>query len=67
MITGAAQMDGARFLVVNAADAVPQTREHILAGQAGRRAVDGCLPETAFDQSMMPQLWKWSRWKCASS
>ena len=36
MITGAAQMDGA-ILVVSAADGpMPQTREHILIGSAGR-------------------------------
>ena len=39
MITGAAQMDGA-ILVVSAADGpMPQTREHILAGAPGGRAV----------------------------
>ena len=45
MITGAAQMDGA-ILVVSAADGpMPQTREHILLGQAGRRAGDGGVPQ----------------------
>ena len=39
MITGAAQMDGA-MLVVSAADGpMPQTREHILLGKAGRCAI----------------------------
>ncbi len=39
MITGAAQMDGA-ILVVAATDGpMPQTREHVLLGAAGRRAL----------------------------
>ena len=45
MITGAAQMDGA-ILVVAATDGpMPQTREHILLGTSGRRAVDGRVHE----------------------
>ena len=45
MITGAAQMDGA-ILVVSAADGpMPQTREHIPARAAGRRALDRRVPE----------------------
>ena len=45
MITGAAQMDGA-ILVVSAADGpMPQTREHILLGPPGRRAVRGRVHE----------------------
>ena len=50
MITGAAQMDGA-ILVVSAADGpMPQTREHILLGQAGRRAGDGGVYLNKVDQ-----------------
>ena len=45
MITGAAQMDGA-ILVVAATDGpMPQTREHILLGTSGGRAVDGRVYE----------------------
>ena len=45
MITGAAQMDGA-ILVVSAADGpMPQTREHILLGKTGRRAVHSGIYE----------------------
>ena len=45
MITGAAQMDGA-ILVVSAADGpMPQTREHILLGEAGRSAIHSGIHE----------------------
>ena len=45
MITGAAQMDGA-ILVVSAADGpMPQTREHILLDEAGRRPVHRRVPQ----------------------
>ena len=45
MITGAAQMDGA-ILVVSAADGpMPQTREHILLGPPGGRALHRRVPQ----------------------
>jgi elongation factor Tu len=45
MITGAAQMDGA-ILVCSAADGpMPQTREHILLGAPGWRALHHRLPQ----------------------
>ena len=55
MITGAAQMDGA-ILVVSAPDGpMPQTREHILLGEAGRCAEDSVFMNK-MDQLEDPEL-----------
>ncbi len=45
MITGASQMDGAILLVDGSQGAQHQTREHVLVGQAGRRAAAGRVRE----------------------
>ena len=65
MITGAAQMDGA-ILVVSAADGpMPQTREHILlARQVGVPSMVVFMNKC--DMVDDPELWIWSKWKCAS-
>ena len=66
MITGAAQMDGA-ILVVAATDGpMPQTREHILAGAAGGRAVHRGVFEQVRHGGRSGDCWSWLNWKCAS-
>ena len=66
MITGAAQMDGA-ILVVSAADGpMPQTREHILLGQAGERALHRGVPEQGGHGGRPRAAWSWWSWRCGS-
>ena len=66
MITGAAQMDGA-ILVVSAADGpMPQTREHILLGQAGERALHRGVHEQGGHGGRPGAAWSWWSWRCGS-
>ena len=66
MITGAAQMDGA-VLVVSAADGpMPQTREHILLGAPGGRAVHRRVHEQGGHGGRQGAAWSWWRWRFGS-
>ena len=66
MITGAAQMDGA-ILVVSAADGpMPQTREHILLGPPGRRALYRRVYEQGRHGGRSPSSWSWWSLRFAS-